>query len=131
MPQETRRDDVSLLYGNARRGAFDARPGERAPGGPFRQSSEGRVHGKASPRGDGSLSRMQGLQGRMPVERRYGEAQVRVSRPLSRRERFAAEESAVRRHRIVKPPWVQTRAAVELVRQLVSEPMADGNGGRD
>ena len=44
-----------------------------------------RLRGQAALRGDGSLSRVQGLQGRVPVQRGHGEDEVRVPRTTTTR----------------------------------------------
>ena len=59
----------------------------------------GRVHGQAALRGDGPLPRVQGLQGRVPVQRGHGEDEVRVPAPLLPGQRAAAAQPAVRPHR--------------------------------
>ena len=60
-------------------------------------------------RGAGPLPRVQGLQGRVPGQRRHGEAQVRVPRPLLPGERPAPPQPALRPHPHAGPrsarPW--------------------------
>ena len=82
LPQDPRRHDVSVVHGHARGAAHDARPGGRAApddGRPARRSRPWRPRRLRDAR---SLSRVPGVQGRVPGRRRRGAVQERVSRRL-------------------------------------------------
>ena len=92
-----------------------------------RKSAAGRIHRQAVVRRDGSLPRMQSLQGGVPVQRRHGEAQIRISRSLPSRQRLAAAQrifggiETLNRHRL------DTGAGFELACQLRNKPLAHGS----
>ena len=99
LPEEARGHDVPLLHGDAGRGALDARPRQRAPGRALGQGARRGLRGQAALRGHGPLPRVQGVQGRVPVQRGHGQAEVRVPESLPRGQRPAAPEPALRPHR--------------------------------
>jgi len=69
---------VPLLHGHAGRGALHARPRQCAARRHQRPPARRGAGGAADVRGLRPLSGMQGLQGRVPVERGHGQAEVRV-----------------------------------------------------
>ena len=85
VPQEARGHHVPLVHGHARRGALDARPRQRAPRRAVGQGAAGGLHRPAALRGHGPLPRVQGVQGRVPVQRGHGEDEVRVPRTTTTR----------------------------------------------
>ena len=82
MPQPRRPDDVPELSGDARGDAFDARPRASVVRDDARRLDQGRLARPAYERGARPLPAMQGVQGRLPGQRRYGDVQGRVSRAL-------------------------------------------------
>ena len=101
VPKGAWRHHVPLVHGHARRGALDARQGERAArrdvGGAAARGDDRRAYA----RGDGALPGVQGLQGRVPLQRGHGQAQVRVpgqvprgQRPLAARTSYSATSPA-------------------------------------
>ena len=96
LPEEARGHDVPLVHGDARRGALDARARQRPPRGAVRQGAAVGVHGPSALRGARPLPRVQGVQGRVPRQRRHGEDQVRVPRPLLPGQRAAPAQPPVR-----------------------------------
>ncbi len=130
VPQEARGDDVPLVHGHEGRRALDPRarqcPARRAVG----QGARGRLRGQAALRGHGSLSRVQGLQVRMPVQRGHGEDEVRVPASLSPGERSAPAQPAVRQHRRAVPAGLGPRADLQLDRLVAAESAPDGEARR-
>ncbi len=76
VPQKARRNYVSVVHGNTGRRTLDPRPCQCAAQRPGRLGAESRVHRQTLVRRHGPLPRMQSLQGRVPIQRRYGEAQI-------------------------------------------------------
>ena len=78
MPQVRQRRDVPVLHGHARGGARHARARQRAREGALR-AGPARGDGRRAPARDPRpLPRVQGVQERVPAERRHGVAEVRV-----------------------------------------------------
>ena len=82
LPQGDRRDDVPELHGHPRRGAHDPGPGQRAAAGDVGGLARGRPGQRDPARGARPLPPVQGVQERVPLERRHGQAQGRVPPPL-------------------------------------------------
>ena len=97
LPQDRQRRDVPLLHGHARGGARDARARERARQGALLARPEGRAGRRAPARDPRPLPRVQGVQERVPAERRHGDDEERVPLPLPGRPRRPAALAAVRR----------------------------------
>ncbi len=86
LPQSRNRDDVPLLHRDAGRARFDAWTRQRAARRARRTGTEpGSVHRQAHLRCSRSVPLLQGLQNRVPVERRHGQDQDRVPGPVLRR----------------------------------------------
>ena len=83
LPQDRRRDDVPELHGHPRRDAHDPRPRQRPPPGHDRRAlpADGLAN-ETLARGPRPLPPVQGVQERVPVERRHGQAQGRVPPPV-------------------------------------------------
>ena len=97
--EEPRGHHVPLVHGHQGRGALHARPGQCPARGALRAAAAGGVHRPADVRGHRPLPGVQGLQGRVPVQRGHGQAEVRVPAPLLRGERPAAPQPALCPHR--------------------------------
>ena len=131
VPQADRRDDVPELHGHARRGALDARAGERPSARDVRRAA-GRWSGQRDPRSrPGPVPAMQGVQDGVPLERGHGEAQGRVPAPevstAARADRLAADGS----HLPPQPDRFGDRAPGELDAAAARDEVAAGEGGGD
>ena len=114
VPQDARGDDVPVVPGDARRTRQHPRPGQRAAAGADRPA---RLRGPDRPgpaRGARPLPGVQGVQERMPDQRRHGPAQGRVPASVSSRARPAAAQPRVRPRRQAQPLGLPARAGVEL-----------------
>ena len=90
--------DVPQLHGDAGRTAHHAGAGQRAAAGPLLDPRGGQPLGPARDRRrDGSLPLLQGLQERVPIQRRHGTAEGRVAAASARRAWRAAAEPLDRR----------------------------------
>ena len=98
---QVRRDGghyVPQLHGDAGRTAHHAGAGQRAAAGPLLDLRGGQPLDPARDRRrDGSLPLLQGLQERVPIQRRHGPAEGRVAAASARRAWRAAAESVDRR----------------------------------
>ena len=96
LPQDRRRRHVPVVHGHARGGARHARARQRAGEGAVLARPAGRDGGRAAARDPRPLPRVQGVQERVPAERRHGVAEGRVPLALPGRARRAAAVAAVR-----------------------------------
>ena len=116
LPQEARGDDVPVVPGDPRRAATAPAAGPTRCGwrSPASSAFEG-LTDPARPRGARPLPRVQGVQGRVPDQRRHGPAQGRVPAPVSPRARPAAAQPRLRPRRARSAGWGSRLApAVEL-----------------
>ena len=98
LPQDRRRHDVPVLHGHARGAARHPRAGERAGEGAVAARPARRARRRAPARDPRPLPGVQGVQERVPAERRHGVAEERVPRALPRDPRHAAALAGVREH---------------------------------
>ena len=105
---------VPLLHGHARGGALHARPRQRAARGSERPPARRGPDVVQDVRGIRPLPGVQRVQGRVPVQRGHGQAEVRVSGPVLRRPRDAAAGPALRPCRAAQSPRLCLRAPVYL-----------------
>ena len=88
------------------------------------------VHGPPAVRGARPVPRVQGVQGRVPRQRRHGEDQVRVPRPLLPGQRAPPPQPAVRADPRAGPGRIGAGARLELDRALGAAPLAPRARGR-
>ena len=91
--------DVPVIHGHARRGALHPWPGKRPAGGHIGRAAPQLPHRQPPLRCHGPLHGVQGLQGRVPLQRRHGQAEVRVPGPVPQGQRTTHKEQALRQHR--------------------------------
>ncbi len=96
VPPSRRRDDVPVVHGDARGSPFHARPGASAVRSPDRRFSQRRRRRRRCPRRAGLVPGVQGLQARMPGQRRHGDLQSGVPVALLPSPSPAAVRSSVR-----------------------------------
>ena len=113
LPQDRHRRHVPVLHGHARGGARHARARQRAGQGPVVAGSARRDGGRAAARDPRPLPRVQGVQERVPAERRHGLAEGRVPQPLPGRARRAAALAPVRLDPRPEPARLGDRAGLE------------------
>ncbi|CAA9550023.1 MAG: Fe-S protein, homolog of lactate dehydrogenase SO1521, partial [uncultured Thermomicrobiales bacterium] len=90
LPQALGGDDVPLLHGDQGRGPHHPWPRQRPAQRPLRADPPAeRLHLRRDGGGDGPLHLLQGLQDRVPEQRRHGQAQDRVHGPAQRQARHA------------------------------------------
>ena len=113
LPEDRHGHHVPELHGHPRRDAFDPRPGQRPPPGHERRSAlTRRQPGQRDPlRGARPLPPVQGLQERMPVAGRHGQAQGRVPSQLLRRRPPSLEPPAHGTDLPAQPDRVGPRSA--------------------
>ena len=127
VPQGARRDHVPVVHGDPRRGALDPGTGERAPSGDVGPAGTGGDDIQAALRGDGPVPRLQGVQGGVPIQRRHGQAQVRVPEHVPQGQRPDAAKPDVRQHRHAQQVGVVLRPAVQ---PGASERSSEGAAGK-
>ena len=103
VPQEARGDDVPVVPGDARGEGQHARPGQPAAAGDHRPARLRGLHRPGRPRGARPLPRVQGVQERVPDQRRHGPAQGRVPASISSQARLPAAEPRLRPRRRAGP----------------------------
>ena len=131
MPQDKRRNDVSLVSGDTRRTRQHPRPGQCLEAG-----AHGPVgfqgHDRPGPeRRARPLSGVQGVQGRVPHQRRHGPVEGRVPSPVSSCPRSAAAQPCIWTRRHVQPMGLAPRTGVELGAAKPGGPLAERDAARD
>ena len=129
LPQDRQRRDVPVLHGHARGGARDARARQRAREGALLAGPARRARRRAAARDPRPLPRVQGVQERVPAERRHGVAEVGVPLALPGHPRRAAALAAVRRDPAAEPRRRRARAGLEPARARARGARAAGAHG--
>ena len=101
VPEAPRRHDVPELHGDRRGDALDARPRAPALRDAARRDARRRLARPARQGGARPLPRLQGVQDRVPGQRRHGELQGGVPLPLLRAPAAAALGLRLRPHPLV------------------------------
>ena len=120
---------VSLVHGHSRGTAQHPRARQRLARRPERPLARG-PRERPSVRGDGPLPRVQGLQVRVPIERRHGQAQVRIPRPLPPAARLSPPLSPLRADRPAQSLDGPHLPAGKPPHARQAEPLADGSPPR-
>ena len=125
LPQDARRHDVPVVHGDARGGALDARPRQRAAAGDGRAARRSGPRRRGRARGARSVPRVPGVQGRVSGRRRRRALQERVPRRLLAAPRHAAARARARpRPRPValgQPRSRRSRTASRAARRPLAE----------